>query len=136
MLILLFGGIEARQQRRRETKMSTGTKPEFVTSAALEASAAEPFEVGTVQWVRRPGDGGRAELAAGYWFISPEQTPGAMEVTGHADETIHILQGRVTVEVPGGPSLDLRAGSSASINKGITALWTVHEPTIEFFVYS
>lgn len=116
--------------------MSTGIEPDYVTSAQLDREAAEPFEVGTVQWIRRPGEGDRAELAAGYWFISPEQAPGAMEVTGHADETIHILEGHVTVEITGGATLDLRAGASASINRGVTALWTVHEPTIEFFVYS
>lgn len=114
--------------------MSSGT--DFVTQATMDRTAAEPFEVGTVQWIRRPGEGGRDELAAGYWFISPEQTPGPMEVTGHADETIHILEGHVTVEVQGGAVLELRSGSSASLNKGVTAMWTVHEPTVEFFVYS
>ncbi|HWU32024.1 MAG TPA: cupin domain-containing protein [Humibacter sp.] len=109
---------------------------DYVTRGVLDHTAAEPFEVGTVQWIRRPGEGDRDQLAAGYWFISPEQAPGPMEVTGHADETVHILEGRLTVEVQGGPTLELRAGSSASLNKGVTARWTVHEPTVEFFVYS
>ncbi len=109
---------------------------EFAAEAALDRSAAEPFEVGTVQWLRRPGQGGRQDLAAGYWFVSPEEAPGPLEVVGEADETIHLLEGHVTIEIAGRPALDLRAGSSASVNKGVRASWTVHEPTVEFFVYS
>lgn len=109
---------------------------DYVTQGTLDRTCAEPFEVGTVQWIRRPGEGDRDELAAGYWFICPAETPGPMEVTGHADETVHILEGHVTVDVHGGPTLELHAGSSASLNKGVVALWTVHEPTVEFFVYS
>lgn len=114
--------------------MSAATN--FVIDAVLDPTKAEPFEVGTVQWIRRPGDGDRDLLSAGYWFIRPEQTPGRMEITGHADETIHILEGHVTVEVPGKSPLELKAGSSASINKGVSAYWTVNAPTVEFFVYS
>lgn len=113
--------------------MSEAAYASFIT---IDREATEPFEVGTVQWLRRPGDGDRGDLAAGYWFITPEETPGPMTITGHADETVHILEGHVTVAVDGGPTLDLRSGSSASINRGVVAVWTVHEPTIEFFVYS
>lgn len=108
----------------------------YASSATIDRGAAEPFEVGTVQWLRRPGDGGRSNISAGYWFITPEETAGPMTVTGHADETVHILEGHVTVAVEGGPTLDLRAGASASFNEGVVAVWTVHEPTVEFFVYS
>lgn len=108
----------------------------FVTHDTLDQAAAEPFEVGTVQWIRRPGDGERSDLAAGYWFVTPEEAPTAMSVTGEADETVHVLKGHLTIAVEGGASFDLRAGSSASLNKGVTALWTVREPTVEFFVYS
>ncbi|WP_291050347.1 cupin domain-containing protein [Herbiconiux sp.] len=108
----------------------------YASSATIDRTDAVPFEVGTVQWVRRPGDGNRSELSAGYWFITPEQTPGPMTITGHADETVHILEGHVTVAVENGPTLDLRAGSSASLNRGTVATWTVLEPTVEFFVYS
>ncbi len=108
----------------------------FAVHATVDRESAEPFEVGTVQWVRRPGEGSRDVLSAGYWFVAPEETPGPMVITGHADETIHILQGHVTVEVLDGPALDLRAGSSASLNRGTVATWTVHAPTVEFFVYS
>lgn len=111
-------------------------KQPFITARTLDRAAAEPFEVGTVQWVRRPGDGDRSALSCGFWFISPEQTPGPMPVTGHADECVLILEGRVRIEVEGEDPIELRPGGSASINKGDTAIWTVLEPTVEFFVYS
>ena len=114
--------------------MSKGTS--FVSHGSVDHAAAEPFEVGTVQWLRRHGEGGRADLAAGYWFVSPAQAPAPFEIVGAADETIHIIEGHVTIDIADGPSLDLRPGSSASLNKGTRMVWTVHEPTVEFFVYS
>lgn len=109
---------------------------QFVISGNLDRAAAEPFEVGVVQWIRRPGQGDRDDLPAGYWFISPEETPGPMRVVGDADETVHILEGRVRIEVEGQDPIELFAGASASLNKGVPATWTVLEPTVEFFVYS
>lgn len=108
----------------------------FTVTGSLDRSAEEPFEVGTVQWIRRPGDGDRPGLSAGFWFISPDQTPGPMLVVGHADETVHIIEGRVRIEPEGGDATELTAGSVASFNKGVPVTWTVLEPTVEFFVYS
>ncbi len=108
----------------------------FTRSASIDRGQAEPFEVGTVQWVRRPGDGDRPELSAGFWFITPDETPGPMLVIGHADETIYIVEGRVRIEPEGGEPVELTAGGTASLNKGVPATWTVLEPTVEFFVYS
>jgi uncharacterized cupin superfamily protein len=109
---------------------------QFTVLGVKDRTVAEPFEVGTVQWVRRPGDGGRQELSSGFWFISPEQTPGPMEVEGHADETVYIVEGRVRVQPAGEDAVELTAGSVASFNKGVPVTWTVLEPTVEFFVYS
>jgi uncharacterized cupin superfamily protein len=109
---------------------------QFTIAGSIDRLAAEPFEVGVVQWIRRPGEGGREDLSAGYWFISPGETPGSMRVVGHADETVHIVEGRVRIEPEGGEAIELTAGGSASLNKGVPATWTVLEPTIEFFVYS
>lgn len=113
--------------------MTTNT---FTITGSIDRTLAEPFEVGVVQWIRRPGDGDRSDLSAGYWFISPEETPGPMLVVGHADETVHIVEGRVRIEPEGGEPIELSAGGSASLNKGVPATWTVLEPTVEFFVYS
>ncbi|MGU3643406.1 cupin domain-containing protein [Microbacterium sp. C23T] len=109
---------------------------QFTIAGTIDRTAAEPFQVGVVQWVRRPGEGGREQLSAGYWFVSPDETPGPMLVVGHADETVHIVEGRVRIEPEGGEAIELTAGGSASLNKGVPATWTVLEPTVEFFVYS
>jgi len=108
----------------------------FLVANNLDRESAEPFEVGTVQWVRRPGDGGRDALSAGYWFVTPEEAPTPMEIEGHADETVYIIEGHVRVESDGHEPIELVAGSSASFNKGDLATWTVLAPTVEFFVYS
>ena len=108
----------------------------YVTGGRLDSALAQPFEVGTVQWVRRPGSGDRETLASGFWFITPEQSPDPMLVIGHADECVYIVEGRVRIQVSGQEPLELSAGATASINKGVPVTWTVLEPTVEFFVYS
>ncbi|MFS0893389.1 cupin domain-containing protein [Microbacterium sp. 179-I 3D3 NHS] len=109
---------------------------DFISNARFDRTAAEPFEVGTVQWTRRPGEGERGDLSSGFWFITPEETPGAMRVVGHADETVYIIEGHLRIEPEEGEVFELTAGSVASFNKGTAALWTVLAPTVEFFVYS
>ena len=84
----------------------------FAISGSMDPSAAGPFEVGT------------------------EQTPVPMVVVGHADETVHILEGRVRIEPEVGQTVELTPGSVASFNRGTSVTWTVLEPTIQFFVYS
>lgn len=108
----------------------------FTVNAAHDRSKAEPFEAGAVQWVRRPGDGDRHTLSAGFWFITPEESPEPNVVIGEADETVYIIEGHVRVQPHGGEAVDLVAGSVASFNKGVPVTWTVLEPTVEFFVYS
>jgi hypothetical protein len=113
------------------TKQST-----FSVGATFDAELYEPFEMGVVQWIRRFGDGDRPQLASGFWHITPEQAPEPFDLVSEGDETIHILEGRLRVEVDGGQVHELGAGSVASFNKGIHSRWTVLEPTVEFFVYS
>ncbi|QKJ19740.1 cupin domain-containing protein [Microbacterium hominis] len=108
----------------------------FTVSASIDRELAEPFEVGTVQWVRRLGDGHRDELSSGFWFITPEEAPDPMLVVGHADETVFIVEGHVRIELEGQVPIELRPGGAASLNKGVPATWTVLAPTVEFFVYS
>ncbi|GAB3616730.1 hypothetical protein GCM10027416_12870 [Okibacterium endophyticum] len=108
----------------------------FAVSTRLDRSQLERFELGRVQWLRRFGDGGRDNIGAGYWVVSPDEAPEPFDLVGEADETIHIVEGRITIEVEGGVTHDLTPGMSASLNRGTATRWTIHEPVVEFFVYS
>lgn len=111
-----------------------------VLSAAFHADSettpAEPFEVGTVRWLRKPGQGGREALSAGIWEVTPEQAPEAFDLPIHQDESIYIVSGHLRIDVQGGDTLELTAGSMASFTEGAMTRWQVLEPTVEFFVYS
>ncbi|QIV87471.1 cupin domain-containing protein [Glutamicibacter mishrai] len=95
-----------------------------------------PFEVGTVQWLRRNGDNGNQALASGIWQITPEQAPEPFDLPINEDETIYIVSGHIRIEVEGQETFDLTAGSMASLSKGALTRWSIIEPTVEFFVYS
>ncbi|MEX5269808.1 cupin domain-containing protein [Kocuria sabuli] len=111
-----------------------------VTSAVFhadsEATPAEPFEVGTVRWLRKPGQGGREALSAGIWEVAPAQAPEAFDLPIHQDESIYIVSGHLRIDVQGGDTLELTAGSMASFTEGAMTRWQVLEPTVEFLVYS
>lgn len=109
---------------------------EFVVQDAFDPAKFEPFILGRVQWVRRPGDGQRPALSAGFWHVTTEEAPEPFDLLIEADETLHIIEGHLHIEVVGGESFDLRPGSAASFNKGAQTRWTVVEDTTEFFVYS
>lgn len=108
----------------------------LVVNADLNSLPAEPFEVGTVRWLRKPGHGGREALSAGIWEVTPEQAPEAFDLPIHQDETIYIISGHLRIAVEGGETFDLIAGSMASFTEGAMTRWQVLEPTTEFFVYS
>lgn len=95
------------------------------------SDAYEPFEAGVVQYLRQDD-----EVTAGIWICSPEEQPGIHEAVFHANETVHILDGRVRVEIVGGPTYELGKGDSASFVRGTTGRWKVLERVTEFFVYS
>ncbi|NKX53120.1 cupin domain-containing protein [Arthrobacter mobilis] len=107
-----------------------------VFHADHDPSVFEPFEVGQVQWLRRPGDGGNQALSAGIWSVTPEDAPETFDLPITEDETVYIVSGHLRIEVIGGDTFELKAGSMASFSKGAKTRWTVVEPTIEFFVYS
>jgi uncharacterized cupin superfamily protein len=109
---------------------------EFTVHDAHDPKKFEPFELGHVQWIRRPGDGDRPALSAGFWHVTPEEAPEPFDLLIEADETIHIIEGRLRIEIIGGESFELVPGSAASFNKGARTRWTVVEATTEFFVYS
>lgn len=101
-----------------------------------DRNAVEPFIIGTVQWLRRPGDNSNDELSAGLWHITPEEAPEPFDLPIEQDETIYIVSGHIRIEVHGAATHDLTAGSMASLSQGAQTRWTIVEPTVEFFVYS
>lgn len=109
---------------------------QYIVRSARNDAAHEPFEVGTVQWVRRFGEGGRDSLGCGFWRVSPTDAPEPLELFFEGDETILLLEGAIRVEPRVGDSFTLTAGHAASFNKGSRARWTILEPTLEYFVYS
>ncbi|GAA3679332.1 hypothetical protein GCM10023081_16910 [Arthrobacter ginkgonis] len=107
-----------------------------VFHAQHDATKFEPFELGTVQWLRRPGDNGNDTLSGGIWQVTPEEAPEPFDLPIHQDETVYIVSGHLRIEVEGGDTFDLTAGSMASLSQGAMTRWAVLEPTVEFFVYS
>jgi uncharacterized cupin superfamily protein len=114
--------------------MTSPTQSAF--TARLDPSLREPFEVGEVQWLRRPGDGDRPGLMAGFWTVTPEEMPPATPHEFPFDETIYVVEGAMRIEIEGGETLELAEGDTASFNKGAKVAWTIHRPVTEFFVYS
>jgi len=49
-------------------------------------------------------------------------------------ETIHVLEGEVTIEIAGGPALTLRPGDLASLPAGLETIWHITPPFTELWV--
>lgn len=73
-----------------------------------------------------PGVGG---LAVGVW----EHTAGT-STDVEVDEVFVVLRGRATVEVEGGPTLELGPGDLCVLEAGARTRWTVHEDLRKVFV--
>ena len=84
-----------------------------------------------VQWLRNEGSDG-ATLMVGMFIAKPSRFGYAFET----DETIHILAGRVRIELDTGDVVELKPGDIASFPKGEHATWEILEPFREFFVLS
>lgn len=82
-----------------------------------------------VHWVRPEGQGSQA---VGIYRCDPAVFRYAWE----ADETIHVLEGSVRIEIEGDGSVSLDAGGIASFSAGDRGVWHVLEPFCELFVLS
>jgi uncharacterized cupin superfamily protein len=49
-------------------------------------------------------------------------------------ETIHVLEGQVSIEIVGGPTLMLKPGDLASLPAGIETIWHITPPFKEHWV--
>jgi uncharacterized cupin superfamily protein len=104
-----------------------------------DADVWEPMElggavVGEVHWLR--AEEGSRSYYAGFWRVTGEP-PSAFDYAFEQNETIHVLEGEVTIELDGGPRLALRPGDAASFAPGGRSTWqVVRTPFKELFVLS
>lgn len=103
------------------------TPPFALAAADLELEPAElPAEQivsGTPRVAERTlwtSPDGRVE--SGIWEITP-----GVSTDVEADEVFVVLAGRATVEVEGGPTLELGPGVVGTLRAGDRTRWTVHE---------
>jgi uncharacterized protein len=98
----------------------------------------EPFPIedvaggdpqGRVHWLHQDDD-------AGLWIGIFEAQPARFPYTSAGDETLHVLEGRVTIEVDGSEPVRLGPGDVVSFPKGMASTWEIEEPFKEFFVLS
>jgi uncharacterized cupin superfamily protein len=111
---------------------------ESVLLSSVDADAYEPFFVegeptGLVHWLRPAGP---QAFSAGIYQVQPgmypDQTPVPYEF--HVNETIHVIEGEVLIEMEDGSSLVLGEGDIASFTKGSKSVWTFRAPFRKFFV--
>lgn len=96
-----------------------------VPDAELTVDPLDPAQIisgtpevsGLVLW--ESADGTRTH---GIWQI----TPGVVTDT-EADELFVVLSGRATVEIEGGPTLEVGPGDACVLREGDRTTWTVHE---------
>lgn len=104
--------------------------------SSIAATDYEPFmvegeQVGTVHWLRTES-GGEGVLYTGLWQCEPREIPYVFP----GDETFHVLEGSVRIELEDGGSVDLKQGDIASFTKGQKSTWTITSPFKKFFVIS
>jgi uncharacterized protein len=74
-------------------------------------------------------------VQAGLW--KPGETAGRpIELELVAHETVLVLAGTGTLQVDGGPVIELAAGDMISMRKGARTTWVVEADFKEFWVYS
>ena len=105
------------------------------TSALMSRWDAEDWEydeeTGGLVHLPRADDA----VQAGLW--KPGETAGrTIELELVAHETVLVLAGTGTLQVDGGPVIELAAGDMISMPKGARTTWVVDADFKEFWVYS
>ena len=105
------------------------------TSALMSRWDAEDWEydeeTGGLVHLLRADDA----VQAGLW--KPGETAGRpLELELVAHETVLVLAGTGTLQVDGGPLIELAAGDMISMPKGARTTWVVDADFKEFWVYS
>jgi uncharacterized protein len=104
----------------------TAARPQ-VWSGDLASLNFESYEAGIVHWLRRDTLANGRTIWAGIWEVG--------HVSQH-EESFHLLEGRVRVQIERGPTLELQPGAIVSLPEGTRARWTILERAREFFVYT
>jgi uncharacterized protein len=113
----------------------TAARPQ-VWSGDLASLNFESYEAGIVHWLRRDTLANGRTIWAGIWEVGPEDLePDTLHVSQH-EESFHLLEGRVRVQIERGPTLELQPGAIVSLPEGTRARWTILERAREFFVYT
>ena len=103
------------------------------------ADGWEPMElsgeiVGEVHSLR--SDNGERPYEVGLWRVLGD-LPAPFTYDFEQNETIHVLEGAVVIDVEGGPTLELEQGDIASFAAGSRAVWRISQtPFRELFVLS
>jgi len=105
----------------------------------VDAEIWEPMEVagvvvGEVHLLR--SEEGDRPYSVGLWRVLGE-LPAPFDYDFEQNETIHVLEGAVTIDVGGEPAIELGPGDIASFAPGSRARWRVSRvPFKELFVLS
>jgi uncharacterized cupin superfamily protein len=112
--------------------------PAFKSS--IDGSGFEPYEIpeedvlegepnARIHWIRPEGNGSQA---VGIY----RGDPASFRYSWETDETVHVLEGSVRVELEDGDTVELGVGDIASFTAGGRGVWHILEPFCEVFVLS
>jgi len=112
------------------TDVARVVRASALPDSELDLDALDPAQVvGGAPEVRslslHEGDG----LAVGIW-----QHSAGVSTDVEADEVFVVLRGRATVEVDGGPTLEVGPGDVGLLPAGARTTWTVHETLRKIYV--
>ncbi|MDI2131209.1 cupin domain-containing protein [Yinghuangia seranimata] len=111
---------------------SHGTFAVHIPDAELEPDPLDPAQIvsgspevsGKLLWESEDG-----KILRGLWQI----TPGVVTDT-EANEMFVVVSGRATIEVEGGPTIEVGPGDACVLEEGAKTTWTVHETLRKAYV--
>jgi uncharacterized cupin superfamily protein len=104
----------------------------------VDATDYEPMmidgeRIGEGDWLRTEGSHGNEHEAC----IWRTEAPATYEYLFTGDESFVVLEGSVSIELPDiGETVELKAGDTASFDKGAQSVWNFSEPFKKFTVIS
>jgi uncharacterized cupin superfamily protein len=111
---------------RRAVEIAPGIYVSSTQAADWERDSDPP---GEVHWLCED-----AGIEAGLWRPLAGVTPDSVQWTLPGREAILVLEGQARIEIEGGPTLELKPGSVASLPAGTRTTWQVTADFKEFWV--